>query len=264
VSNVGTIVYIPPPRYGHGEAFLTNLRAWKTKYPLVTFSDHAEWTPDRVIQSPDLIKTKQRPWAVNNFVFLMALSIAEDSGFTDFLYLEEDCRVHGHEWDERIIGEYRRWPQAVVGGSPVCWNSMSAGPVMLAGFQIYAASYVRKCKLPVPIYGLQIPNRPRVERFTLYPNGAIAVYNVAFLRDLFKQGSMAKQALDRGAFDMEVGWELVNKFGLGLFNKCAWLSSAFSGYGDNVLNYKQRCARLIDGTFAAVHQIKTDDTLLPA
>src|ERR1043165_6500137 len=125
------VCYVPPPNYGHGEAFLKNVRHWRTDVPLLIYSDHEPWKPDVGVPSPEHVKRRGRAWLVNNLVFLTGLQIARQHGYTHFLYLEEDCRVFGDGWAERVLTEFESFKGAVMGGTPVVWNPMASGPGVL-------------------------------------------------------------------------------------------------------------------------------------
>ncbi len=257
------LAYIPPPSFGNGEAFLKNLRFWKTKIPIITYSDHPGWGADILVPNPETARRPRRHWLVNNFVFLMGLQIARQHGYTHFIYLEEDCRVRGDGWAEFVISEFSKWPRAIMGGTPTAWNPMNGGVDTLKDFINYAHDYQRRSGVPIPIYGASIPKAPQYAKFCVYPNGAAAIYETRWLLDAFHISGVgiATTAISGDAYDMIIGWEMFRQFGVGVFSKVAPLSSVFSGFGDQIMDYQQRVDSLVSGKFKVVHQIKSQDSL---
>src|SRR5258706_1351671 len=98
------IGYVPPRGIGHPEAYLANIGAFKTEFPVSLFSDYPDWGL-RQSDNPGKVKHRQFGHWVSNYAFFIALQYAVACKLDYFLYLEEDCRVRGDGWDGRMMEE---------------------------------------------------------------------------------------------------------------------------------------------------------------
>lgn len=264
--NPCVIGYVPPPLISCAEAFHKNITAFKTAFPLVLFSDHAGWGLPHYCANPDRIKNQRRKWACNNLVLLFSLTLAKDLGYSHMLYLEDDCRVRGDYWDRRVFEEFSSvCPDAKVAGTPVLWNIGSMGSAMQMRAIEWAHDYQVSTGIACGIYGCSTPVRGVPTELMAYCNGALGIYEVEWLLSIFPgyRANIGQFALNADAFDMCVGRELISRHGPDAFKLCGQLTSVFSGYGDTILDYNQRVNLLTSGTCVAIHQVKSQDALLP-
>lgn len=257
--SLGVIGYVSPPSYDHPESFLHNFRSYKRKHPTILFSDHPWLDCSTRIGNPEIAKTKQNSFALNNSLFIVAIKMATQQGWTHMMFIEQDCRFASDNWDDICWQEFLKLPEPKpkLCGSVMCFNPFGSG--MEGGRRFMELQNRNKRKgFPIPCWGTRDRKAGAAEFATpcVFVNGAIAIYEVQFLSDAFpmnaNQISLAKQTC---AFDWFLGQKLVEKYGLDAFKYVHNLSRTFSSYGNVLSTEKDRIGWLEDGTFIAVHQV---------
>ncbi|HEU4340033.1 MAG TPA: hypothetical protein VFU31_00535 [Candidatus Binatia bacterium] len=256
------LAYVPPPNVQGAEQFLANVRRYKTKYPLVLFSDHHKYGDDvkPLKKSPEIAKGAKYPngldnkWALNNLVFLTGLRVLGDS-CTHFLYLEADCRVNGDFWDGIVFDEFQlRNPDAIASGTLATYNVHNRNMAFSRCWQTFIAEN-GKSQFPITGYGGN--GAAETQEPAVFPNGALAIYELAWLRKTFGTENMVAKAAEITAFDYAIGRQLVRDYGNDVFRKVLHLNSVYSSYGDVQTSEGERQDLLTSKAVVAVHQIKS-------
>lgn len=261
---VAALAYLPPPSaIGCVGAFRRNLAKYPAKHGLILFSEY-DYGPDvlRMVASPEVAKNRvmangqHNKFGVQNMVFLTAAVIAKRQGISHMLYLEADCRV-GPDWDQIIWDEYFNLPgPCIAAGTLACYNPSAAGTeASLRWAQLVARNFSRN--VPVATYGWKAAADAGPS--CVFPNGAITVYDVAWLDRIFQ--GLNETYLLAGkltAFDMAFGEIIWRKFGLESYDVLGFLESTYSGYGEALTTEAQRLEWLRSRKFVAVHQVKSD------
>lgn len=255
------ISYVPPPNVTGAEQFLANVRRFKTKHPLILFSEH-NYGPDvtEIGASPEFIRGAkysngaENKWALNNLVFLTGLRVIGDK-FTHFLYLEADCRVNGDYWDGIVFDELSlRNPDALAAGTFATYNVNNRNIAFSRAWHTWMAEN-GKAQFPITAYGGN--GASEAHEPAVFPNGALAIYDVAWIRKEFGSDGTVQKAANITAFDYEVGRRLVRQFGADVFRKVLHLNSVYSSYGDVQTSEGERQELLTSKAVVAVHQIKS-------
>lgn len=255
------IGYLPDPSRGHPQAFLDNVRAFKNDMPLTLFSHHP-W-PDvfQLKMDPAQLKKHHDPrnekrYFLHNAIFLSALRMARHHGASHMLMLEDDCRVRGDGWADAIFDEAFSSSQPwVVAGSAACYNPSNAGIEAHRRWEQFVKDNVRK-NYPIPTYGWLPSDKKHPS--CVFVNGALGIYNIAWMERLFDLEKPTEEALKSTAYDMEIGIRLWNIFGVDSYDLVAHLStSMFSSFGDVLSTEDERLAMLASGQVRAVHQVKS-------
>lgn len=274
----GTVVYLPPLSFQKGlsGAFLKNLEMYPPRNPCVFYTDpgvhfdvskitdrpliHLNCAPERLEAAR---KNREPRIGRINALFVAGLRIARTMGFTHVLYLETDCRVGDHGWDEIIFNEYFSLPfPTICAGSVVCWNMMNSGLEVVEHWQKFI---VRNAGRPVPVltYGTQGHWRGEKGEIkkrndpSVFPNGALGVYDLAWLERLGFGGENRTNIVMGPAWDFQLGDAIWKKFGVQSFEAVAHMDSQFSGYGDDLTTEDERMQMLKDRKTVAVHHIKS-------
>ena len=258
--NVATLAYYPPSRIPTSEAFRQNIRRFKTKYPVILYSDTPDQDDVRRIENPERYAKAGKPFAISNFCWLKALQIAVQEKIDWLIYMEADCRVNGHEWDAHLMDEFSTFDKAACGGTPVCWHLNRGGRILTIRLIEYIAEYQSHAGIPMAMHGALggLGRHPMQVQPCLYPNGAAAVYNVELMLKMFPDYMNSGSASQTTAWDMHIGYMLHNYFGDQLCDMVAPLVTVFSGYGDEILTERERQDWLSTGRVIASHQHKGD------
>lgn len=294
MSNPCTISYLPPPSFPGATSYLLNLRQWKTRYPLILFSDHdygegvikLRGTPES-IRGAQYADGRPNKWALNNYVWLTALRILREKDFTHMLWMESDSRVLGHYWDEIVFEEALAGPKTpLMAGSVVCYSICNAGHEIARAWQQFLADNASNPHV-IPAYGGN--GAAEAHPPVAFPNGSLSVYDIAWVSSHFdlseppppplpsKRTPMAynlaggpapqpptelagtkKIAAETTAFDYHLGRKLMQEFGPEAFGKLRHLRSTFSSFGDVMTSVMERRQMLLNGEIVAFHQEKTD------
>lgn len=125
------------------------------------------------------------------WAFVSAIFFAAQANQTHMLYFEDDCRFSDRYWVTAMWNDFkirRNFPRlsgysALLYGSPVCWHAWSMGAGMSRVLQSYAAEVSRVTGVHMAFEGAHTgPNPP-----SFYPNGALAIYSVELLKDVFRE-----------------------------------------------------------------------------
>lgn len=264
--------YIPPPSLAaaNPQVFLDHIRAWRTVHPVILFSDHP-W-PDvlRLKGSPEVVNERKNAngdhnqWGVNNMLFYTAVRIAQVQKITHFIYLESDCRVGRHEWDGVIFDEYFSQPKALAAaGSLVCYNPCNAGPVAHRRWGELVSRNVAR-NYPIPTYGFR--GAADGSGSSVFPNGALGVYDVQFMLELFPEidaNDTVTLAAQTFAWDFAVGDRLWKKLAHEAYDAVAHLWCVFSSFGEVLTTEADRLKMLRDGKVVGIHQVKSPTPIMP-
>lgn len=268
--NLATIGYVPPPQYGCSRSFMENIRAYKTKFPLILYSEYDYGTDViRIKASPEIVK--QRPdcarFSINNFCFFTGLRIARAHGLTHVIYLESDVRVMGDEWDGKIFEEYFNLPTPkVMGGSTIIWNPANAGMESLRRFDRLVKEHNTlrgpvpgegsNRNFPIPCYGWK--KSDDTGGTCVFSNGAGAVYDMAWMEKFYDLENTQGAAIGSTAWDQQNGFHLWSLLGQKSYDAVGYLSSLFSSYGDTLTTEHERLEMLRNGDKVLIHQCKSN------
>lgn len=283
---LGVVGYIPrsniPPKVCSPAAFVENISRFKTRAPLVLYSD-GHWPCAEVrIPDPETIPNTnaklKNGWpnyfVLNNLIFFTGLRIALRRGFTHIIYLEADCRVNGDYWDDVLFDfHFRHHEPLVASGTAVAFNVATAGREALLRWKQWMDA--QKCVpgfIPPP-YGWN-GQSTSTEKPTVFVNGALGVYDVAWLQKLFGMDGLPGQPPDGPskdnckalaeqsfAWDFSIGYLLWKALGPYAFDVIQNNPKVYSGFGNVLSSEEERMSMLRDGIVCAVHQIKSSATL---
>lgn len=262
---LASFAYVPPSAWGCAKTFWENLHQFKTAWPLVLFSD-APWGPEVVPlkTSPEVLKHaifddgKVNPYAINNALWLTALRIAREKGITHMLYLEADCRVGCEHWDGKVFDEFFNIGRPLVaGGNLAVYNPANYSQEAARRWADLVSNNTRK-NVPIPTYGW-LPAATKAPSCVLV-NGALGIYDVAWMQRFFDLNDTIEIARKNTAFDMILGQLVWDRFQEDSYEALGHLNSVFSGYGDILTSEEERLQWLREGRYSAVHQIKSSAT----
>jgi hypothetical protein len=276
--------YVPPPNFPGAKAFLENIRRFKTVNELFLFSDHSAYGFQTILP-PDDMKRHNERCGISNALFVMAVRFALQRGATHMLYLESDCRVGIDYWDEIMFNEYFafKFPK-VAAGSLVAHSCTNGGYDYYKRFWQFLMEHGKR-KQFIPIYGIPVMAGLAMREFgeeaglvvkpgdartkykpAVYPNGALGIYDVSWMAELFGINPDGKfrsdqsliQHVQASAWDHMIGVRLYDRFGEDALEMVGHLDSCFSSYGDSVSTESQRMTMLQIGRVVAIHQVKSE------
>lgn len=260
------IGYVPPPHVGNPATFLANVNKFKRSTDLVLYSDH-DW-PDvmKLRHSPEFMRNARFPdgqtvnkFAVQNTIFFTGLRIALLKGYTHYITLEDDVRVGRDDWDSLIWEEYFGFGRPLIAsGTLVCYNPCNWSRLAVDRWQDLLKKNLRR-NFPIATYGYT--GAGQVSSSCLFPNGALAVYDVRWLCKLYNlhEGSQIPEMVrSLQAWDMDIGFQVWKEFEESSYDFMAHSDEVFSGYGNIVTTEDERKKMLTDHKVVAVHQIKTN------
>lgn len=255
-----TVGYVPPPSVGHPEAFLRHLARRRTTN-LILFSDHS-WPGVLKLQrslsgiTGTFPNGQSNKFAIPNAIFFTGVRIAMSQGYTHMITIESDCRVGCDDWDQRIWEEYFGLGKPVVAaGTLVCYNPANHSPSALRRWRDLIRRNTHK-NFPVATYGWL--GAGVTGPCAVFPNGALAVYDLAWLCRLFDMENTLKWCTSITAWDMAIGTTLWERVGEAAYDYVGMLETVFSGYGNLVTTQDERRRMLINGEVVAYHQEKGD------
>lgn len=254
---LGIVAYVPPPTIASPDprTFVENLRDYKTEASTYLYSDYAGYGYHKIKELKPFASSKNR-FAINNFLFLQGLKLAIAKELDYCIILETDVRVMGDHWDSRIWEEFFSSDRApLIGGSLVAYNPCNAGYKAADRFYDCAMYYRQYMGLPMPVYGYRGANDAR-DTF-VYPNGALTVFRVPFLRHLIGAGNTYELAQKMKPWDHEIGKRIWDRMGQTAYDIITLIPSVLSSYGDVYSTEEDRKEWLLNGRFCAVHQIKS-------
>lgn len=277
------IGYVPrsdiSPKICHPAAFIENIRKFRTRQPLILYTD-GNWKADVQIPNPETVINPDvklangwpNQFVLNNLIFFTGLRIALRRGFSHIIYLEADCRVGCDYWDDALFDFHFRSPEPLVAsGTAVAFNICTAGREAHARFTQWreAQKMIPGFVVEPPVYGWR-GQSTTTEKPTVFVNGALGVYDVRFLQKVFQMDGLppettkdkCKALAERTfAWDFALGFELWKLFGVHSFNLIANNPAVYSGFGDVLSTPEERMELLRNGTCKAIHQIKGPETL---
>lgn len=274
--NCATFCYLPPWRVSGAAPFIANLKKFPAAGDLVCYadagSDH-DWpglirlkAPVESLKGAEFDegphKGKPNAFVYHNALFLVACKIAREQGRSHLLYVESDCRMGQPGWDQQIFEEYFSLGRVcITAGTLSVYNGYSSGrSAALRARQ--ALSLETKHGVPVASYGWTWEHGGVGAKdqapFCVFPNGALAVYDVHWMGKLFNLDAITHSAKNNGPFDMSIGHALAAQFGEQAYDVTGYLHSAYSGYGDVMTTELERQKLLTDKKVVAVHQFKSD------
>lgn len=253
--NLGTIVYVPPTGRLNSDAFLANISAYKSRYPIYFYSDEKSRGVENIIANPEVTKNPRRPWTINNAIWFFGLKVAIDAKLDYFCYMEADCRVGCDYWDDAGFTEVEQSPGAVIYGSPVCYNICAQGKDVANKTIDLACRYKALSGMPMPFYG-KWPGSG--DRYALYVNGALGIYKTDVMAEVFAgfDNDIGRSAATFTAWDLAMAHGLWAKYKHELPDKVALSSVWLSQYGNELCSEKDRLEMLASGKFMAIHQCK--------
>lgn len=254
--------YVPPPTVGHPHAFLENLRRFKLKTDLLLYSDHPWEDTLRLKASPEVHRGMKFPtgevnkFAVPNAAFFTGLRIAATKGYTHVLILEEDCRVGCDYWDQIMWEEYFSIGRpTIAAGTLACYNPCNFSPEATRRWTALIQQNKSK-NHPIVTYGYS--GAGQVSTCCVFPNGALAIYDLRWMAKYFDLEQSLKTAALATAWDMAIGYKIWETFQEDAYEVTGLMGCIFSGYGNVVTTQAMREEMLVKGEVVAVHQIKTD------
>lgn len=255
--NLGSVIYMPPTGMLNSDAALANLSAYTSRYPIFFYSDEKSRGIENVIANPEVTRNPRRPWTINNTIWLFGLKLAMDAKLDYFCYLESDCRVGCNNWDEAGFTEmFNQNTNAVIYGSPVCYNITQQGKDVANKTIDLACKYKAMTGFPMPFYG-KWPGSG--DKYALYVNGALGIYKTDVMAEIFSgfQYDIGRAAANFTAWDLAIAHGLWAKYQRELPDKIALSSVWLSQYGNEICSEKERVDMLASGQWKAVHQIKS-------
>lgn len=255
------LAYLPPKAFGCSKVFAENLDQFPTKYDLLTYSESEDWPGAvRLKGNPEQVKNttfqdgRPNPFAINNLVFFTGVRIAQSKGYTHFIYLESDCRVGRKDWDEVIFEEYFNLGKpTLAAGTLACYNPNNFSLLAAKRWAELVSKNISR-NVPIATYGW----KGAAEKFPccVFPNGALGVYDLAWMGQLFDLNNTMDVAKCHTAWDMAFGVNIWKLFEEDSYEVLGMLQSVFSSYGDVLTTEEQRLQWLREGKFVAVHQVK--------
>lgn len=258
---LASLTYLPPPAFAGAGHYIRNLAKFKTRHPIVCFSEH-DYGHDviKIRASPEVSKGSSfpdgnfNPFAINNTCFFTGLRVARSQDITHLIYLEADCRVGCDYWDEQIFEEYFGAGRPLVGGGSLStYNPANYSALAARRWAELVGQNVRR-NVPIATYGWLGAGK-KGPTF-VFPNGALSVVDMAWMERLFNLDDALGIARSVTAWDMEIGRRLWDIFKEDVFDVLGHLDCIYSGYGDVLTSQEERLDMLKRGDVCAVHQIK--------
>lgn len=202
---------------------------------------------------------KPNKWGINNLTYFTALRIAIRNGYTHILYLEADCRVGRKEWDNVVFEEYFSQPQSLIcGGTLVTYNPSCAGP---EGFHRWNKLMEKNTRRNFPISCFGFKGAADSSGSSVFPNGALGIYDLAWMQKLFELSDSGRLAAQCFAWDFEIGDRIWKLMGPKAYDCVAHLESIYSSYGDVLSSEHERLEMVRSGKVVACHQVKSSASI---
>lgn len=261
---------MPPKSFGCATVFLENVLRWKRDHELFLFCDKGEdygGVVSPLSNPPESLAHhllyndfgQRRPAAISNAVWLASLRILDANKVTHFIYLESDCRVNGHYWDEKMFKEYFSYPVTPIAAGTMCsFNSANGGYDYYRRW-IKWISEMGNRKHPITVMGAPPVAKEKREP-ALYVNGALGVYSMDWMKKIFDLKNSTETVTGK-AWDYVIGEKVYSMFGLDSFELIRHMDTIYSGYSNDLTTEDQRMDWLMKGKAIAVHQIKSQRTV---
>jgi hypothetical protein len=253
------LAYVPNIPRLYPDAFLRNLKAFKTDSPVILYSCSKQEGMEE-IPDPTPIKLCKNRVAIHNLVFLAGVKIAQRENIKRFIYLELDCRVGRDCWDRDMLVEASQHKDMFVAGTPACYNEVAMTHAQSVSATQYIHRYTESTGLPVPVF----PPKTKRPIGCVFIMGAGAVYNTSVMVDLFMgfERDINSKAKNVPAFDLFIGMRCVQLFGPRATNKLPFLTCSHSTYSNKFSTEKDRIEMLKSGKACLIHQVKSDTDCL--
>lgn len=235
--------------------FLAHLAQFRTREPVILLTSFAVH-PTKVIRVPVIVDAigpdyaNRRADVVGTQGFIHGVHVAASEGITEFICLQDDCAFACDYWDVPLWTAYDQLVGAVCAGTPVAYGWIGMGLEWELVIHNMASSVLKNTAIPMALEGGD--NR----YFGIYPNGALAVYNVDACVECFTAQLEGRDYGLAQPFDGVFGRWLVAKFGVDVAKRFALSTSTYSGCSD--LHVNRAVVRTWLGWKTAVHQYKHD------
>jgi hypothetical protein len=187
------------------------------------------------------------------------MRIAIKQGASHVLLVEDDVRVRGKGWDEKIFAEFFNNPNPIlIGGSVVVYNPSNSNLAALRRWEELIKSNTRR-NFPIPTYGTK--GAADGSGTAVFVNGAGGVYSIDAIKMLFPNlmtpGATFDLAVNDCAWDFSIGFRIWEKFKEHAYDLVGMINCIFSGYGDVLTSELDRLQMLRSGDVCLVHQVKS-------
>ena len=257
------LLYIPPPKVPNTQVFLDHFTKVKVGTPVIWYSEHDWKLPNlRMMKAdPERWRNATTPdgqpnkFAIPNVTFFTGLRIAMLEGFSHVLVVEPDCRFGRDYWDLEILEEFANLgTPCIAAGSLATYNPCNWSPLATKKWEALIARNQRK-NFPVTTYGWK--GAGQKGGTMVFPNGALAVYDMTWMKRLFPLDNTVQLATSQTAWDFAIGQRIWDVFAEQSYDVVGLLNCIYSGYGDLVSTEQQRQQLLMEGKICAVHQVKS-------
>lgn len=233
---------------------------------MILYSDD-DWGKDVIrIKSPEFLKGatfddgphrgKPNPFAIHNALFLAGLKMCKEHGATHACYVEQDCRVGRPGWDDVIFDEYFNLGRpCIVAGTCSVYNPASPG---IDGLRRFYKHFSTPPKHGIPTAAFGWLGASTLGPSCIVPNGALAVYDMAWITGMFDVERQADMATQNTAYDLAIGTKIWDLFSEDAYDVIGSLGSIYSGYANIVTSEEVRRELLTSGKVVAYHQEKTN------
>lgn len=263
-AKICVMCYLPPRSYPGFRSFIQNISDAKPSLPVLWYSDEPTENSEGM-NIGDVIKvagTSQLD-GFRNLVayksiiaahyFFEGIRLASSMGYDYAINLEADCRVSAG-WDVKIIEEFSQWPwPAAFAGSPMIWRKSRSGEAVERSID----EYIKDHKIANPPSIISDDGNGGA---SLYPNGALAVYDVQQVLRIFRRYKKDwNQTMTAVApYDAEIGRNAIISWAHNATRFVCPLPSVHSTYATDITGDEARMNLLKAGKVVAVHPIKSD------
>lgn len=229
-----SIVYTPAgPQSDYFFAHTGDLR---TVFPLISFGDH----PRSIFQVPSQAGKNMFWFAAN--AFRQGAILARSLGLEAVLYLENDSRAHGDNWDEKLFAQFQ--PKKILG-------HITAFGRVKPEIEQKLRDMRRRHPGSHPVY-YRFTDRQAAD-CPVYPNGANTLMPVDLYYDISRQIQRTQP------YDNAFGRIGAKMFGVDWLGMLDYLDHSFS-FGRNVGWARDvKVQKLLSGQFVLGHQFKVGE-----
>lgn len=263
---LGSISYLPCLKRLNPDAYIRNLEAYKTRYPIHFYSDCKIAGLLNVIDNVSCLKGHQNKVSINNALFIYGLQIAIHEGLDRFLFLETDVRVGCDDWDGILFREAAAFERIAVCGTPSLWNSHQIPIAWRASLNQYVSDYARATGFSPPAFRSRIKsNAASPSNACLFIMGAGAIYDTKTMEELFGAGlaNPMSFACQIPAFDLYIGKVMAQRHGGNMVKYLVPSKLQFSTYKQRVFDEQELVKMLHSGRCVLTHQHKGSSDCLP-
>jgi hypothetical protein len=194
--------------------------------------------------------------AVKNAPFYYVMRKCQELGISEVLYLEDDCRVYGSNWD---VDLWSQWDavkdKKLVIGSLVIANIQRSinRPGLYNRYLKLLEEDLRSGKDYRMVYLMS----SYVPKTFVYCNGAISMMHVNEVMELFSDDDLVN-IRDNPPFDAAIGYLASKKYGAKAINMFGVLNRVVSHYLNEQSSEEDRKSWLLTKKARVVHPIKTN------